>query len=160
MGKNLSLQQYETLTYQGAELYNQQDFESALDIFIKLSENNWDNPKVHEILSYIYLNLGNVEKSKEEFHIYMDLLRRENPDLIQPRSFDEIVEDAGELVKVKAEYDKIMKKKTCKDPFAQFEIPARLSVLYMSEGKYKKAEEVLVKYKERFVDKLLKSKIN
>lgn len=160
MGKTLSLEQYEALTYQAAENFNRKDYENALKKFLKLAENNWENPKVHEILSTIYLNLGNTEKSREEFHIYMDLLRRDNPELPAPRSFDELVADAGDISSVEAEYNRIMKKKSCKDPFSSFDVPARLAVLYMSEGKFKQAEDILTRFKARFVDKLIHSRTN
>ena len=160
MKKNLTAEQYEALTYSAAGKYNKSDYETALDMFLRLEDNNWENPKVHEVLSNIYLKLENIEKSREEFHIYMDLLKRDDPSISLPRTFEELVEDAGDLKNKQSQYDKIMKRKTQKEPFKDFDVPAKLSILYMSIGDYKKAEKVLVSYKEKFVDKVIVSKNN
>ncbi len=156
----MTLEQYESLTYSAAGKYNKSDYETALDMFLRLAENNWENPKVHEVLANIYLKLNRIDKSREEFHIYLDLLKRDDPSIILPRSFDELVEEAGEMDATRSRYDKIMKKRSHPEPFADFDVPAKLSILYMSIGDYKKAEQVLVKYKEKFIDKVSQSKNN
>ncbi len=148
----LDVDSYKDLTLQAVDDYNRRDYETALKKFLKMEKANYTNPKIHEILSYIYLKLGDIENAQVQYAICRDLMREEVPNLMEDRSFEDLVDEAGELKTVEKDFKKIMKKKKGLDPIKDFEIPSKLSIIYMSKGEYTKAEEILLDFKKKYID--------
>jgi tetratricopeptide (TPR) repeat protein len=143
---------YKDVTLEAVELYNKKDYKNALIKFKRLEKCNYKNPKIHEMLVYIYLILKNLPMAEKEYENYLELMKKDNPGLVHPRSFEEIVQEAGNIKDLENRYKKIISRKIKKfDPIKQSEVPLNLGFLYMSQGRYQKAEEVLVKYKEAYM---------
>ncbi len=148
---------YKELTLQAVDDYNRKDYEKALSKFKEMEEANYGNPKVHELLTYIHLKLDDLKNAEKQYKVYRELLRAENPDIYEERTFEELVGDAGNIKEVEKDFKKIMKKSKDLDPIKDFEIPSKLSVLYMANGQYDKAEEILVEFRKKYIDSIYAS---
>lgn len=159
----VNTKEYEKLTYEAAEIFNRQDYKKALKKFLELEKANSKNIKVHEVLSYIYLQLHDIDKAQKEYNICRHLLSELHPEIevATPKTFDEIVDDAGNLRDIEKEYKKIMRARKKDEIIDNFEVPAKLAILYMADGNYKKAEDILTKFRDKAiatVEKLKKNK--
>lgn len=149
----LDYDNYKDLTLQAVDDYNRKDYQAALKKFNQMEKENYANPKIHELLAYIYLKLNDLTNAEKQYDIYREMLRAENPDIVLDEiTFEELVGSAGDLKEVEKDFKKIMKKKKDLDPIKDFEVPSKLSVLYMSNGQYDKAEEVLIEFKKKYID--------
>lgn len=145
-----TFEEYRDITYEAVKLYHKKKYKQALKKFLALEETNYTNLKVHEMLTYVYLQLGEFEKADEQYHIYLDLLSQQYPDIKKPRTFEEIVESAGNYEEACQCYERLV---NCPDSYDMFEgmaIVSRLAILSMAKGEYKKAEEVLLVYQSIF----------
>ncbi|NPV00165.1 MAG: hypothetical protein HPY53_02170 [Brevinematales bacterium] len=142
---------YKDLTIDAVSDFNKKDFQAALIKFLEMEQSNFDNPKVHEILVYIYVNLKDLQNAQKQYEIYIDLTKQQDPSFNIPKlkDFNELVNDAGDADELERRYHEIMDKDSDPDFFNDLDIAAKLSVIYMSRGEYKKAEEVLLKFKNK-----------
>ncbi|OHD58625.1 MAG: hypothetical protein A2014_04150 [Spirochaetes bacterium GWF1_49_6] len=142
---------YKDLTIDAVSDFNKKDFQAALTKFLEMEQSNFDNPKVHEILVYIYVNLKDLENAQKQYEIYIDLTKQQDPSFNVPKlkNFSELVTDAGDAEELERRYREIMEKDSDPDFYADLDIAAKLSVIYMSRGEYKRAEEVLLKFKNK-----------
>lgn len=142
---------YKNFALEAINDFNNGDYETALPKFLEMERVNFENLKVHEVLSYIYLYLDRFEDAEEQIKIFRELAAKDNPFIEEkPKTFDQLVEESGNKKDVEKEYKKIMRKRKNIDPVIDFDVSARLSVIYMSEGKYDKALDVLEQFKEKF----------
>jgi hypothetical protein len=144
-----TIDDYEALAYSAAEDFNRKDYEKALAKFLDMKEANPGNKKLHEVLFYIFLRLDRIEEAEKERLVYLDLAREENPHLFQLRTFDNLVEEAGDLKEVKNEFDRLMKKKDI-DIFEALEIFNKLNVLYLAREEYEKAGKAADQLQEKY----------
>jgi len=143
--------EYKELTVEALELYHAGDFEEALFKFLYLAEHNPNNAKVHEMLAYLYLKKDNLEKAEQEYQIYKTLLVSENSYLeIPERSFEDVVQDAGDFEELSEEYNRIMSKDRELDLFEDGHIASALSLHYFARGDYQSAEQVLENFKAHY----------
>ena len=146
-----SVESYRQLTLEAADEYNRKNYESALEKFLRLCEVNYKNPKIHEVLVYIYLNLENVNKASEEYDICIRLMQESDPNFKAPiqKNFDELVSEAGNRDELEKQAREVMETTDGEKIIGQIETISKLSVIYMSQGEYAKAEELLCRYKEK-----------
>jgi tetratricopeptide (TPR) repeat protein len=142
---------YKDVTLEAVADFNKKDFKKALDKFLEMERSNFENPKVHEILVYIYVNLRDLENAQAQYEIYIDLTKKQDPSFIIPqlKNFDELVTDAGNAEELENRYREIMEKDSDLDLHTDLDIAAKLSVIYMSRGEYKKAEDILLNFKNK-----------
>ncbi|NPV38178.1 MAG: hypothetical protein HPY78_02760 [Brevinematales bacterium] len=145
-----TFEEYRDITYEAVELYHKKKYKQALKKFLALAETNPTNLKVHEMLTYVYLQLGEYEKADEEYQIYLKLLFEQYPEMRRPRTFEEIVQDAGEYEEAKKSYENMIAHPMNYDMFEGMAIASRLSIHHMARGEYEKAEEVLLAYQQIF----------
>ncbi|MCX7883096.1 MAG: hypothetical protein N2314_07740 [Brevinematales bacterium] len=145
-----SFEEYRDITYEAVELYHKKKYKQALKKFLALAETNPTNLKVHEMLTYVYLQLGEFEKADEEYQRYLELLFAQYPDMRKPRTFEEIVQDAGDYEEAKRSYENLLSSPTTYDLFEGMAIASRLAIHQMARGEYEKAEEVLLAYQKIF----------
>jgi tetratricopeptide (TPR) repeat protein len=144
--------EYKELTLLAVDDYNRKDYQAALKKFSKMEKENYANSKIHELLAYIYLKLEDLKNAEKQYRIYRDMLRAENPEIVLDEvTFEDLVGSAGDIKEVEKDFKKLMKKTKDLDPIKDFEVPSKLSVLYMSNGQYDKAEQVLVEFKEKYI---------
>ncbi|OHD54061.1 MAG: hypothetical protein A2Y33_10105 [Spirochaetes bacterium GWF1_51_8] len=146
-----SQEDYKDITVEAVEQFNKKDFKAALDKFLEMEQSNPENPKVHEILVYIYLNLQDPVNAEKQYKLYINLLKKENPSFKLPatRTFDELVDEAGDLAELENRYNELMSQESIPNLYHDLDVAAKLSVLYMSKGEFKKAEEVLLCFKKK-----------
>ncbi len=154
-----TFEEYRDVTYEAVELFHKKKYKQALKKFLALEETNYTNLKVHEMLVYIYLQLGEFEKADEQYRIYLELLSEQYPEIRKPRSFEEIVEEAGDYNEAKNSYDNFLKEPEKYDVFEGMAIASRLAIHYMSQGEYEKAEEVLRAYQSIFYPETLEAPV-
>lgn len=151
--KNIStFEEYKDLTIEAVGDFNEKDYNKALPKFEELVKVNNKNTKLHELLAYLYLKKGDVESAEREFQALIELEREKNPDIWKPKSFEELVSEAGDLAEMEEKYNSLFEKNDF-DPFESLEIPAKLSLLYMNRGEYEKAEEVLIRFRDEVLNK-------
>lgn len=154
MSKRIENQdQYKEMTYEAVENFNKDQFQEALQKFQTMAEANPTNAKVHEVLCFIYLKLEDIEKAEEEFKICCDLMEKQHPGLVlkKDKTFEQQVREAGDPKTLQKDYDKIITSKEKVDLFHDMETVAKLSVVYMASGKFKKAEKLLLEFKEKLL---------
>ena len=154
MKKIRNFEEYRDVTLEAVEDYNNKDYLTALEKFLALAEINPLNPKVHEVLILTYLKLGMYSDAEKEYEIYHKLLAENMPEVkIPPRkTFDEIVNSAGDQLKLEKAHKSAMKKTKNFDAYSSADTVARLSILYMAKGEYRKAEEALLGVKTKIIE--------
>ncbi|HBE02292.1 MAG TPA: hypothetical protein DC049_07430 [Spirochaetia bacterium] len=150
MKEEMTYEEYHALTLQAVDEYNNDDYRQALEKFSRLEKANFNNRKIHEVLCYIYLNLGDFRQAQKQYDIYLKLAAEENPHLRLPRSFSEVITECGDMKETETEYTQIMKTEPADSSSVDFEIPIKLCLLYINKGDYKKAEEIISGFKNRF----------
>ncbi len=151
MSKIADYEQYKKTAEEAAQLYNKKDYRGALARFQLLSEYNPDNFKVHETLSYIYLYLKDVSNAEREYRIALDLARKQGQLFSgEPVTFDSLVEKAGSIQVVEQEFKQLMTQKPEKGILLNSRTAIHLGILYMSRGEYKKAEQALTAFRDKF----------
>lgn len=150
-----TFEEYKELTMTAVEEFNQQDYEKALRKFQEMAKANYHNPKIHEVLVYIYLKLNMIQEAEAELRVYREMLGKEIPQvsMVSTRTFHDLVEDAGNQQDLEKEYKAVMETKKEIDPFDGANTASKLGIIYMSQGNYKKAEEILLAYKEKLLSK-------
>lgn len=146
--------EYREITFEAVEDFNRKDYDQALAKFLDLAETNPENPKVHEILVLIYLKLDRLDKAQEEFEAYHRLLGESVPGLSLPKrkSFDEMAQEAGDRVELERACEFIMSGSEKIDPWHSTDTVSRLGIVYMSQGEYRKAEELLLGFKQKLLE--------
>lgn len=142
---------YREVTFEAVELFNKKLYDEALAKFLEMRESNAKNVKIREMLVYIYLHMGRLDEAEAEYQILQDILKEEGGIFRKTRSFDEIVAEAGDVEKVEKDYKKMMKKYQPSNIFEETEVPMKLSFLYMAQGEFEKAEEVLVEFRDKYL---------
>lgn len=149
MSEITSFEKYRDFAGKAADVYNAGEYKKALEMFQELSRVNYDNIKVHETLAYIQLKLNNVAMAEKEFEIVLELARKRNQLVHLPRTFDELVRQMGDVRELEQDYKRIMTAPVPKGELLQTRTAIHLGIHYMAQGKYKQAEEILVKYKKK-----------
>lgn len=145
-----NLSDYREVAIEAAELYNRGDNASALEKFKILANHNPGNFKVHETLSYIYLNLEDVQNAEREYRIALDIARKENDNFVEPMTFDDLIKKVGDPREVEQEFIRLMKEEPSNQVNEYTRTAIHLGILYMSRGDYKKAEQILTAFKKKY----------
>jgi tetratricopeptide (TPR) repeat protein len=154
MARITSFEEYRDLTYEAVEDYNNKEYDKALEKFSSLAETNPKNPKVREVLILVCLKLKMYERAQEEYKVYIQLLGESMPELKMPerKTFEEVVESAGDQSKLEKDYKSAMKKKKNFDVYNSCDTASKLGVVYMARGEYRKAEEILLDLKTKIIE--------
>lgn len=150
MGQIKNVQDYKKAALEAAEIYNKKDYKNALVKFQELAKVNSKNYKIHETLSFIHLNLNNVDMAEKEYQLALKIARQNNQNMHSPKTFEELVSDVGDLETAETEYNRIMNEEPHQETMASSRPAIHLGILYMAQGEYKKAEEILMRYKQRY----------
>lgn len=140
-------EQYENAVYIAVEYFNDGKYEKSLDNFLELSEYNYDNLKVHEMLAYNYIKINELAKAKKEFKLFLKMAGSKHK-IKKMKSFNEVIKDLRDEKIVKKDYNKVVKKKkniTINDTQAVFE----MGFIYLAKKRYKEAEKVFSQFKDR-----------
>ena len=146
-----TIEDYEKMVYSAAEDYNRKDYERAVIQFEELAVLNPKNKKIFEILFYIYLKLENLDKADDNRKKYLELVYEENPHLRQPKTFDDLVQEAGDFNQIKKEFDRIITHSDFLDINQALETLTNLNILYMSRQQYDEALNCAPVFKERYL---------
>ena len=144
-----TFEEYEKYTISAAELFNKKDYEKALEQFLQMSEYNYDNFKVHETISVIYLKLNRVEEAQKEYNIAIELMKKKNIDISSPRPFAEIIEEFEDIETLEEKYEVIIASEEHKEK-KNTRLPIQIGMQYMAQGEYEKAVEFLNAHKEKY----------
>jgi Flp pilus assembly protein TadD len=139
---------YRDVTLDAVEDFNRQNYEAALAKFLAMAQVNPKNAKVQEMLCYVYLRKGDVDKAEESYRSVLEIERENHPELAETLTFENLVERSGNLEEVERQYEELIRKDNL-DPMKQFDIPSRLSILYMSRGEYERAADVIERFREK-----------
>ena len=145
--------EYKKITLEAIKDYNSQNYKSALKKFKKMSEINYDNTKIHEILVYLYLKLNIIKKAEEEFNLMKEILNKNSS--YQDQEFEDInnlISDEIDIIILKKEYEEILNQPESYNFNKEFKVVKKLSDVYMSAKQYKEAENVLEEYKKKFFE--------
>ena len=142
--------QYKDVTLDAVEDFNNKSYDKALERFLEMEKVNYKNLKIHEMLVYLYLKMDRIENAEKQYQIVVQLERENNYNFKEMKIFDQIVQDAGDISAVEEQYNQLINKEITAD--ASIEVPAKLSVLYMSQGNYEKAEEIMVRFRDKFLE--------
>ena len=142
------------MTFEAVEDFNNREYGKALEKFLDLAETNPENPKVHEILVLIYLKLDMLDKAQAEFETYHKLLGQSVPGLALPprKTFGQLASEAGDRVELERACDAIMSGSEKLDPWQSTDMVSKLGIVYMSQGEYRKAEELLLGFKQKLLE--------
>ena len=147
----MSFNDYRDTTLEAVELYNQKEYKKSLERFLEMEKTNFKNIKIHEMLILVHIKLENLPEADRQFAILQDLLREENIVLEKPKTFEDLVQKAGSVQKAEKKFEKLMESIETDNLIENSEIPFNLSYLYLSEGNYAKAEEVILQFREKFL---------
>jgi tetratricopeptide (TPR) repeat protein len=151
MKKITTRDEYTEITLSAANDYNRRDYEQALDKFKKMAGVNYENDKIHEVLAYIYLNLGNIEMAEKEFAIFKKLISaEESDDQSVTVSFEDLLDTMDNTMILEVEHEQVMESENLQDPDEAIRVVSELACRYMSEGNNEQAELVLSRFKERW----------
>jgi tetratricopeptide (TPR) repeat protein len=155
MGNKIkNLDEYTEKTLRGAELFNENKYPEALEIFLQLADYNKKNFKVYETLAMIYLKLNDFSSAHDAYKKARELFAEQSSVKMELKTFDEAVNELESVDKLEALYDETAKKETEDNAGERnpeiHKLPVMISLHYMSKGDYKKAEDLLVGHKEKF----------
>lgn len=128
--------------------YNRRDYEKALAGFLELEKSNFKNAKVHEVLCYIYLKLGKIPEAEKQFDLYESFLSGGKPAKVRLKTFEETVKEAGDLTEREKKYSELLANPGSEGEL--FSTAMQLSILYMSQGEFARAETLMTGLKRRF----------
>jgi Tfp pilus assembly protein PilF len=152
MSRLNNFDEYKVIAEEAADLYNKGDNPKALEKFKILEKHNPENFKIHETLSYIYLNLNDVPNAEREYKIALDLAGKQNENFARPLTFEALVKSVGDPVVVEKEFIRVMKEAPSEEVNLNqhTRTAIQLGVLYMAKGDYKKAEQLLTAFKKKY----------
>lgn len=142
-------QQYESAVDKAVEYYNNKKYKQSLLKFQELAEFNFENLKVHEMLSRNYIMLNNINKAEKEYDIYVELVKKKNI-FLKVKSFNDIIKKLDDPEKIKKKYDRLLKRKKL-PTIEETGTAIELGFIYLSQKKYKKAEKMLLEFKDKFI---------
>ena len=146
--------EYKKIILEAIKDYNSQNYKSALKKFKKMSEINYDNTKIHEILAYLYIKLNSINKADEELDLIKEILNKNSSDQDQKlEDINNLIFDENEIIILKKEYEEILKQPKSYNFSKEFKVVKKLSDIYLSTKQYKEAENVLDEYKKKFFQK-------
>jgi len=144
-----TFEEYEEYTISAAELFNKKEYEKSLEQFLQMSEYNFDNFKVHETISVIYLKLDRVEDAQKEYNIAIELMKKKNINVATPRPFAEIIDEFEDMETLEGKYKSITTDESSENK-KDTRLPIQIGMRYMAEGEYDKAVEFLNTHKEKY----------
>jgi tetratricopeptide (TPR) repeat protein len=139
---------YRDVTLDAVEDFNRQDYEAALGKFLAMARVNPKNAKVQEMLCYVYLRKGEVARAEESYRNVLEIERENHPGLAEPITFEDLVKRSGNLEDAERQYEELIREDHL-DPMRHFDVPSRLSILYMSRGEYERAANVIERFREK-----------
>ncbi|MEK6794522.1 MAG: hypothetical protein AABZ39_07080 [Spirochaetota bacterium] len=145
-----SFEEYRALTLSAVNAYNARDFEKARVKFTALSAANPANITVHEILCALCLRAKDLSAAEKEYAIILRLAEEQHIPIQRPRTFNELVAEAGDESMAVASYQYAIDDAT-DDPVLSVKSAMRLSHIYMARGDYREAETILARMKERLL---------
>lgn len=144
-----SFDEYKELTHAAAEDYNAGRAKEALEKFLTLEKHNPNNAKLHEVLSYVYVKLENPAEAQKHYQRYVELLLEQHPDWKKPPTFDEAVDEVfkrhGSLKEIEEKWEQEMEEGAEE---ISNTLPFDLSLAYMANGDYQKAEQVATRFRD------------
>ncbi|MES0489191.1 MAG: hypothetical protein ABUK01_04315 [Leptospirales bacterium] len=146
-----TFEEYEKQTISAAEFFNKKEYNKALEQFLLLSEYNYDNFKVHETISVIYLKLDRVEEAQKEYDIVIELMKKQNINLSETRSFAEIINEFEDIETLQGKYEDLTANEESKETEKKStRLPIQIGMQFMAQGEYEKAIEFLNAHKEKY----------
>ncbi len=149
MAKIKNFQEYEQLAKEAMEFFYSEKYEISLKLFLSLADYNPDNLKIHEMLTYNYLKLDEVEKSKKEFDIFLKLSKEQKNISLSIPSFEDMIEDIGDQDSINNEYQLVLEKNTNELKLEDTKKVFNMGFLHMSKGNYKEAEKIFKHFKKQ-----------
>ena len=145
-----SFEEYRALTLSAVDAYNAEDFRSARKKFEALSDANPDNIAVHEILCALCLKENDLPRAEKEYAIILRLAAQQGLPVQKPRTFAELVAEAGDEASAQETY-----KKAIADPanntVLSVKAAMKLSHIHMANGRFSEAEALLSEMKDRLM---------
>lgn len=148
-------QEYDRHILEAAELFNRKEYNQALERFQKLAKVNSDNLKLHELLVYLHLEMGNVSEAKKELAIFQELLKQRggiDGEYIPP-TLEEVASQAGSKEELQQQCSEILQTGGGRDIDADVTTILNLSILYISKGDFDAAGKLVSQYKELFLER-------
>ena len=142
-------EEYEKYTLSAVEDFNKKDYEKALKKFNEMADYHKDNHKIHETLAVIHLKLDNFDEAEKEYKIMLDLMKKKNIEVYEPKPFEDVVNELADLKSLEKEYKTLSKEKS-EDIKDNSMLPIQISMQYIAKGDYEKAEKFLVEHKEKY----------
>lgn len=144
---------YKKIIFDAINDYKTHNYQSALEKFNKISKIKYNNTKVHEILAYLYIKLNLINEAEEELNLIKEILNKKSS--FQGHELDDInnlISDKKDIIILKKEYEEILKQPKSYNFSKEFKVVKKLSDIYISVKKFKKAENVLEEYKKKFFE--------
>ncbi|MGL4561598.1 MAG: hypothetical protein ACRCV0_04840 [Brevinema sp.] len=158
----VALEEFDTILDQAEKQLLNENYIDALQNLVNLEISNFEHLKVHELLADLFLKINQLNLAKEQCQICAHLINKqyETPtELYELRSFDDLVQDAGNIDTVKNEYQHIMTKEITNENFHHgTKISLNFATLLISQKQYKEAEKILTAYKNSYLSFLSKHK--
>ena len=151
MNKIKNYEEYEEVTRSALEAKKKKNYTLALEHLQRMAQYNNENYKVHEMLSSVLLELGNIDEADKEYRIALKLVEKQKGGRIQVKmaTFEEMVGGLREKEELEREYAELKEviEKDSSDKTSN-NLPIQLGIHLMASGEYGKAEELLVRHKE------------
>ncbi|MGL4367769.1 MAG: tetratricopeptide repeat protein [Brevinemataceae bacterium] len=152
-GKVIPLDQFSIIFKKAVEELENNNIESALQHLVNLEVTDFNNLEVHEMLADLFLRINEIGLAKEQCQICARLMEKQNPlspNLLNLKTFDQLVQEAGDPEEVQKEFDNVMKSEVDNNSFYHGTKTAmNLATLKISEKKYQEAEQLLTAYRNR-----------
>lgn len=145
-----SFEEYRSLTLSAVDAYNAEDFRSARTKFAALADANPDNIAVHEILCALALKENDLPMAEKEYAIILRLAAAQGLPIQKPRTFAELVVEAGDETKAQESYRNAIAD-PANNPVLSVKAAMKLSHIHMANGRFSEAEKILSAMKDRLM---------
>lgn len=152
----IPLDQFDDLLQKALLFLEQKNYSKALPILLNLEVTDFNNVQVHELLADLFLNINQLTLAKEQLQICSQLIKSQtNNDIFTLKSFDQLVEEAGDFDQLETDFKEILATSVNDDNFhSGTKIALNLATHHMAANRYKEAEQILTTYRDLYLNDL------
>ncbi|SFB74471.1 hypothetical protein SAMN02745150_00550 [Brevinema andersonii] len=156
----VAVEKFDSFLAQAEQAIKENKLNTALQHLLNLEITDFENFRVHELLADVYLLLGNLDLAKEQCIICANLMKIDkNDNLFSLKNFDELLSQAGNKKDAEKKFNEMMQKKLSQDDlFESTKTAFDLAAHYMAVHEYKKAETLLIAFRDRYIECLEENK--
>jgi len=153
-GHVIPLRKFDEILIQAEKKLHDNYLSEALQDLLNLEISNFNNIHVHELLADLYLKQNNLTLAKEQCQICAYLIEQETPsNIFNLKTFEELIAEVDSIENAEKAYKELIDEKIDNSNFHKgTKVVLGLATLRMAENRYQEAAEILITYRDRYLE--------